>query len=540
MAEKIGQFQEDFPYKLLFFSLLIAYGLYYAPFGINETDGGFISGLAWQIIGGKTLYGDVLYVRPPLPVWLRTLELVILPDTWGIIGERWIFYLKTGLYSWLGASILLDGKRRWILAIFGFVISVHCYPPMAWHTIDGILFSVLGIWCTVKIRAQWGILVGAVSIFAAILCKQSFYPVPVVFAGMLLLERGRRQAGWGIAVLIACISLFISFLYAKGLLVNYLRLTGGSAEGGQALQHGLLDYFRINPAVALASVPFLVLFAWYAMKKKNPMAAGLAWYGWIVVLVAAYAFEIWHRKEFTAPFPQARMLFWAGIVFGLSGGFELNSLNFNIKNLSENRRFFALVAITWCASVSWGYNLPILFSTPWVFAAMEISRRFQGVLPKRLPLLRLASLLMLLLVFRVGYEFVYRDGRRRDMNTAMGTIFPRLTGIYSRPETASLYLDLKNLASRYPNFKTLPSFPLANYLTRTRPPLPLDWVVRREAGSDTTLLQSALHESNLVFLIEKRYSDKIETDPELSVTRQLLHSGQIIDETPHFWVARSK
>ena len=84
-------------WRVLFFSLLAAYCWYYAPYGINETDGGFLTGLAWQLLNGKTMYADVVYVRPPLPIWLRALELMLLPESWAILGERWIFFGKVAL-----------------------------------------------------------------------------------------------------------------------------------------------------------------------------------------------------------------------------------------------------------------------------------------------------------------------------------------------------------------------------------------------------------------------------------------------------------
>lgn len=541
----LGKKQENILFKWLFFSLLIAYCLFYAPYGVNETDGGFITGLAWQILQGKTLYCEIIYVRPPLPVWLRAGEMLLLPDHWAILGERWIFYLKTGLYSWLGAAILLDGQRRWTLACFGFAVSAHCYPPMAWHTVDGILFSVAGIWCVTKLRVPWGAVPAAVCVFAAALCKQSFYPVPLVFVALLLLEKDRRRAGWGIAAFFFCTILFVSYLCSNGLLENYLALTGGAADSGQAAQHGLIDFFRIKPSVALLSLPFLILFALHLRDGKHPRPAGLAWYGWLALLAATYAFEIWRRQEFTAPFAQARLMFWVGLLFGVYGKNENNSLKISTNALAQNRYFLALLAVCWCASVSWGYNLPILFSTPWVFAAMEISRRFQGgASPRKAIAGRLAALLVLLAVFRLGYEFVYRDGRRSEMDTPLATVFPRLGGICSRRETAALYLDLKNLAARYPVFKTLPSFPLANYLTGTPPPLPLDWVVKRETGpafsEPENPVTAALRKNEPVLLIEKRYAGQIETDPELSLARRLLHEGSIIDETPHFRVVKWK
>lgn len=533
-------------WKILFFSVLVAYCLCYAPFGINETDGGFLTGLAWQVLSGKALYREILYVRPPFPVWLRALELQVLPENCTVLGERWIFYLKVGLYSWLGAAILTGGTQRWMLATFGFVVSVHCYPPMAWHTVDGILCSVLGIWFLMKTPSVWNMGLGAVFMFAALLCKQSFYPMAAVFLGLLFFRQNFpkvdnfRKIAPELLAFLFCIILFFSYLSSNSALENYLRLTGGPASGGQALQHGVLDYFRIKPALALWSAVLLAPVVWHFWKRKNAKIAYWGWDFWLSLLAGTYAFSVWSREEFGVPFSQARLLFWTGVLFAIFLKKEDNTLKFSLKIQNLNPRLLALLAVSWCASVSWGYNLPILFSTPWVFAVMEITRHlWQQAYPGRDHRWHsFVALLGLLALFRLSYEFVYRDGRRSEMNAHLGDVFPQLSGIYSTPEKEKLYLDLKNLAARYPNFKTLPAFPQANFLTKTPPPFPLDWVVNRETNGDNTLILKNLKESRTVLFIEKTWLGKIPADPELTLTRDLLRSGTVLDEAPHFLIVK--
>ena len=171
--------------KALFFCLLVTYPLAYAPYGVNETDGGFITGLAWQILQGKQLYTEVIYVRPPLTVWLRALELCLLPTNWAILAERVFFYWKIGLAAWLAADALAFGKKKWQLAALGFVVSAHSYPAAAWHTVDGVLFGTIGLWCffrkpeTSAKPLIFSFLAGVFSVLA-MLCKQSFFPLAVV------------------------------------------------------------------------------------------------------------------------------------------------------------------------------------------------------------------------------------------------------------------------------------------------------------------------------------------------------------------------
>lgn len=149
------------------------------------------------------------------------------------------------------------------------------------------------------------------------------------------------------------------------------------------------------------------------------------------------------------------------------------------------------------------------------------------------------ALILLLAVFRWGYEYVYRDGTRTDMTAHLGAIFPKLSGIYSSPQTAEQYRDLRDLALRYrQNFKTLPAFPLANYLTDSYPPLPLDWVVLREMGAGQPLVESAFLQEKPVLFIEKNYLARLESDPELKMTFDILQNARVMEETDFFIVVR--
>ncbi len=545
--------EQSLVWKWLFFTLVVGYGLYYAPFGVNETDGGFLTGLAWQVLNGKVLYQDIIYVRPPMSVWLRALELQVLPEHFAVLGERWFFYGKLALYACLGAAVLEQGVRRWQLAVLGFVVSAHCYPPMAWHTVDGILFAVLAAYFlnlstafnlthVEKVsdtdgRPKHGRLhflflgIAGCCLFCAMLCKQSFYPLLPLFALVLLLGKENRWKNLAcfLGAFTVCTALFFNYLAQKNILASFLQMTSGAASGGQALQHGILDYFRITPELALPSLVLLSPVVWWFWKGKNPKLALASWSFWLLALVLSYPAITWLRQEHTVPFAQSRVMFWVAAGLLLS----------HRSSFTTHRVHFLLLGISWCAAVSWGYNLPILFATPWIWAGMEVTRRLlDASKPVRyVNLYGIIGLIVLLLAFRVGQEFVYRDGQRSEMTEPMGAIFPQHSGIYSDRETADVYRDLKQLSEQYgPNFKTLPAFPQANFLTKTPPPLPLDWVVNRETNGDNALIYKILKEKRPVIFIQKSFQAKIETDPELEVTRRILKQGTVVQETSNFWV----
>jgi len=520
-------------WKVFFWALVGGYCLYYAPYGVNETDGGFLTGLAWQVLQGKLLYQDVLYVRPPLPVWLRALELYCLPENYGILGERWIFYGKVGLYSWLGAAILYQGKARWILAVFGFVVSAHCYPAMAWHTVDGILFAVLAAYLFFTSgtgKFQWlSTALAGVSLLASMLCKQSFYPLLGFFlvAGCFSDKYKLMAFGGGF---LAAFALFFSYLQQHAVLFNYLKMTNGAANSGQAFQHGFLDYFHINPALALPSLGLLLLAIHSEGRLGRRKLLSGIWVGWLLALVLSYVAVTWMRQEYTVPIAQTRALFWVAAWHVLTLWIRPNSRNAVESSL--------LLGITWCAAISWGYSIPILFATPWIWAVMELSQHTAFLQYARI--FRWAMLAMLLLAFRVGFEFVYRDGNRSEMMTSLGAVFPKMTGIYTDEESVARYKELKQLAEKYGNhFAVMPAFPYAHYLTGATPPLPLDWVVNRETNGVNALVYKCLEVQKPYIFVEKSYREKWATDTELEVTRKMMETALLLEETPSFLVLRA-
>lgn len=542
-----------------FILLPLLYAVFYAPFGINETDGGFLTGLAWQIEQGKTLYADVVYVRPPLPVWLRALGLHLWPENWAVLGERWLFYFKVAVYSWLAADLLMPGARRWVLAWIGFIVSVHCYPAAAWHTVDGILFSVLGFWLLMKpgdqIISALRLWAGAGAVFAALLCKQSFYPLALWLPLVLYFGHGWRKTLQGMAAFVVYNAFFFFYLYQSNTLSGFLKMTSGASSGGQAWEHGVLDYLRINPLlIGLCFILILVMTFFipkrYArqipvdsmLKKRLPL---LVWSLFLFALMGSYAYAVWSHQDFTVPIGHSRLLFCIAVAYGI---FSSSWMRHAVWSRQETLRFWTMTAVCWCAAMSWGYSFPILFATPWIYIVIETTHRlahlggfqtFQSWSKAR-NLYVVFWIILLLSVFRLGYEFVYRDGKRSDMNVSMGAVFPRLSGIYSDAETAATYQELKDLVARYgPDFKTLPAFPLANYLTKTRPLLPLDWVVRRELNGGQSILLKAISGKMITYFIQKSCQETLQTDPELEFTRNIKAQGELLEETAHFWVIKA-
>ena len=139
-----------FLFKYFFFALPFVYAIMFAPFGFESYDSGFILGLSWQFVSGSVPYSDIIYVRPPVSYFFHSLFFLFNND-YTIIIDRVFFYFETAIYSYLSILLLAKKFKResyiyiYFLSCISFILSVHTFPPMAWHTVDGIFFCVIGV-----------------------------------------------------------------------------------------------------------------------------------------------------------------------------------------------------------------------------------------------------------------------------------------------------------------------------------------------------------------------------------------------------------
>ncbi|MEO1627363.1 MAG: hypothetical protein AAFV25_19585, partial [Bacteroidota bacterium] len=506
--------------RFLFFGILLSYCWQYAPFGINETDGGFITAYAWRILQGEWPYQDFIYVRPPGSLWIRALEMQLLPTNWAILGERCLFYGKMAVVSYLGARMLLKGSRVWWAATLGFVLSVHNYPAAAWHTVDGILFSVLALYLASRSSSGW--LLGGICALLAMLCKQSFYPLLAVWVTLVLCLWGWRKGLVALLWLVALWGLFLWGMQWMGLLADYLHWTSGASSLQEALQRGVVDYVRLHPVV-LATAVFLVLA--FVGQERGWSWHSWTWHAFLLSVMAIYVWRIYQNQDFTVPIKESRWLFLLAVAWLLRRLFLLWQTGLPMREWAEEgaewMQTAALLSVAWMASISWGYNFPILYSLPVAVIGIWMGEEMGG---KGSPWLRMLFLLLLLLVFRFAYHYVYRDGVRTEMSCQLESVFPKLKGVRSSEATCDKYRSLAKWHQRYGDcYSVLPSFPLAHYLTDSQNPLPLDWVIRPEYNGQASYWQQVLDEfdKSCVLLLERSYEEDQLQTAKFEITQQV-------------------
>ncbi len=484
------------------FTVLIAfaYTAVYGRHGLNGQDDGFILGLVYRIRLGQIPYEDFLYIRPPGSLLLHALPMAWIPANYEVLFERFLFYLFVAVSCHLSTAVLerhfdLAQLRLspWVLTPLFVAFSVQSFPPMPWHTTDGIALSSVGIFLIGCARAAWGVPVAAVAFCLAALCKQSFLFMPLaglLYAGAL---HGRRLAAAFAAAAGGTLGLFVLWAAHLGVLDEFARQASAGTSPGSLLFAGFVSYFAGYSRLVVPGV-----LAWVVLDR---MSAGMRGTSvrlhWLPYCVAGSVFlgsmlHFLHKKSFEAPWLNHPAFLFvltaAALLYGLAGRTASWTLGL-------------MLGLSWCASLSWGYPTPVLYSAPLLFGGLLVASRW---LRASLGPLSLCLLGMALAVQAVAYQFPYMDAPRARLRFDLGEVFPKLSGIRSSEANHAKHAELRALHARFGDrFTVLPGMPLAHYLTDTVPVLGVDWARNAECGDGTRGLVRTLESADAPVFLER-------------------------------------
>jgi len=462
------------------FLLSVIYFFAYGFYGLSDTDQGFIQALSWRIVQGEIPYKDFIYVRPPLSLYLHSLG-VLFPMP--VLLSRLFFYMSCGLTVWLCTRIIQTyfdfkpiGISPTIFAGMAFVCSVHNYPPMPWHTTDGLLLAALGIYF-ITVRKHIGFTyLGVLCLLFSAFCKQSFYPLIVLGPALVYFVKPKQQARWVIISYLLSIVLLIGFLqlFASEWWGLFIKQTTGVTELSDLLQVGIVKYIKpllllILPAIVVWRLQedFILPGYW---KYLPATIYWLFFFG----LLGLHVFKALTEQTYVPP------------SFGFSQAFFLLATWVAIRGTWINTKAYvallALLAIAWCSGLSWGYATPMLFFTPVLFGFLYL---LYDELEFRVPRFFYGGIFVVLVwVFALLYQYPYRASAREDTVYHAGEVFPKLKGIHVGAFMFEKCRELAALHLQYGDrFTVLPSFPQAHFLTETQNPLQIDWAHNAEIGS---------------------------------------------------------
>lgn len=529
------------PDRMLLICLLLpviaflAYGFY----GFCDTDQGFIQALSWRIVNGEIPYRDFIYVRPPVSIYLHAIPMLVFPTQWVIVVERFLFYFFVSLsVYWMTRSLesyfdfKVIGLSPEAFALIAFICSVHNFPPMPWHTVDGIFFAALGINRICKGKNTFQLLPGIIFIILSALCKQGFYPM--IPAGFFLLGflKGKKFLLHVSALLAILLTLSAGWIVQAepGWFTLFWQQTTGATTLEDLFEVGLIRY--VKPFLLLV-VPLLIVWRAQGLYDRKYLPAII--YG--AVFFGLLGLHVYRTMVFDI---------YIGPSYGFSQTFFLLAVGVAVKGFWVNRRAFALLIVllllSWCTGISWGYANTMLCFTPVLFGVIYgLYEEFSFTVPRYF--YSIISI-VLIWIFAILYQYPYRDAPREEMDYQLAEVFPRFGWIYTGEDFYVKTLELQKLHQKYRGeFSVLPAYPLASFLTDTHNPLPVDWAHNNEVnnGRNSQWVEASLEEKTDYIFVER---DKIKEARDAgpfgsSITGFVLDHWENVETGVYFDVYRS-
>ncbi len=497
------------PFTFLFFALLICYLWLYMPYGLEDGDMGTIFSISWSMYNGYFPHQDFVYIKPAFSPYFHSWPLYI-SETYGYLINRSLYYIQIFLYSYWASTLLCREfkiKKRdtvFFLALLGALISIHDYPPMPWNTIDGVFFTVLGAWFLLTPKARWfHIALGALFVSLAVLCKQSFFFVPVLLSVYFLLKKDYKKASYFILFGVLCAAVFIGIVYANGALEAMWYQLFSFTTPSSFKRTGVISYIdslRIYFWLVLAYLAILFVVRRFA--NANVL------FGFAIGGVALSFLYIYITEESYGLLKQVLVQ----AMFVLAVGFAF------VKSFRHKQYWTLLLFLSfgWCASISNGFNTPVDFSMPIVLSFFLFSYSAPEKFNKKLGTV---VVLVFAALFYVGYQTPYLDSPRKQLTYKMGELYPQLAGIQSDAETYHKYKELKELSEIYSNFTILPSVTLGHYLTKTKNPIGVDWVFNHHLADQIPEYIDKLENQNVTVFLEnfENHENNYEETSDLTV-----------------------
>ena len=508
------------PFKFIFWITLLGYLFFYAPYGLENGDMGSIFGISWSMYNGYFPHLDFYYIKPALPPYFHSLFLL----------NRGFYFVQVFSFAYLTVKLVSDRwlrlgtNERFFLCTLAAIVSIHNYPPMPWNTIDGVFFSVIGLYLLLQYKHWYTTLFAAFFIALGVLSKQSFYFMPIFIAGYLVLQKEFKKlallVGFGLFFAMS----FIGLLYYNDAWEAFYDQTFSFTTGSSFLEAGFLNYAKAFKSQALWIIPAGILI--YFTRKKIPATLGYVAFNLALAAFLCYLYlnpDSYHTVKD-----------WVYQVWFLL------AVLFCLVQWRKDKGYALLLlflGLSWCASISNGFKTPVHFAVAMVLATYVLIIKSKEVkLPQGFAM---AVVFGFIATFSLGYQRVYNDSDRAELTYDMGDVFPRLSGIKSDQATYQQYEQLKTLSEKYNNFTVVPSMTLAHYVTNTKNPIGVDWVFDHHLAGEIEKHYQMLVDKNVTVFLEpfEGHRNNYEESARLSVF--IKERWQLVESTPYFRVYKA-
>ena len=529
----------------IFILIVLFYGFMYAPYGLDNNDTGFILGLAHQVFLGESLYDKIIYVRPPVSPVLHSFVFYKPFSIAPVLVDRFFVIFQIATYSYISTIIAKkyfnwSGAFAGVVASIAFVFSCHSFPFMAWHTIDGIFFSVLAIYfitLDVNKNNYYLFFAACFSVLAAA-SKQPFYLSPVIILGLSFIVGSKIRIFFIASVSIFCAGVLFNIALGDfGARDLFFSAISSQTSFSDLLNAGFSSY-RKDVSKLRSIVGVLPLFCvLYFLIMKNGMkniSSGLILVSSIFIILMVVAQFYFYLEDWSQPLAVFDTVFVTTFLCSAVMAWKTRNDSWII--------IFTLHIIAWSASISWGYQTAILYAAPSVitiafFVERSINQKWF------IKAACVAILPVSLVIFYVAHEYYYSlEGpvRRESMTADMSAISPVLKSIKSTPEQYDLYAQLMEIMNKLGDSKyvVLPNLPLAHALQGKSNPLGIDWPLNAEIGKSENKLLDRLSNRVEFAIVYKNSSPKPETEGMFGskITQYVNENWRLVESTEKFSV----
>ncbi|RZJ69419.1 hypothetical protein [Flavobacterium sp.] len=529
-------------YRLAFFAAVSCYCLFFARFGFENWDTGFVTAQSWRVANGERAFADFLSVRPPVTAYFHGWIMSILPDYGQVYVTRAIGYLLFALQVYFvvdGLDKLYNLKRfrisKWGAMLVGFILSTGAIYPDPWFTVDGILFASAAFFTLSRTKLP-KLPTLALTAFLCVISagtKQSFYFVPIFFAIWIFLCFGWKKALWFTTFLGLFSAFFIGYFVSISSLPDFISQIAGTGNSRDFIDLGLLAYLNVfqTKFVWLALFLMSVIFAFVNSGNRFPsMISVLKWFSFATFLSAFVAIPVFgFATSATVLLIAVKIAFW-------------RKTKWRKPRIARYFPLATLVGIAWCAGLSKGFPFPVLFVHALAFSYLVLM--FDDIGQHHVKRLYLMSCAPICAFLLIGNFSRYRESDFSKLEYDLGSVSPKLAWVISSRVNLEKLSELKDLRHKYAGkYVVAPSLPQAYYLFDDRNPLGADWPTTFELKNETdAFLRATPRDANYIFLEKSFVNGEMYLDPKddkddfSRYANYLLKNQKPIEKANHFWV----
>ena len=450
--------------------------------GFSPTDDGFTLAYSRRILEGQIPHSDFIIIRPFISPLIHT-PFVLFGGDYTYWASRFFVWFQFACISWAWVSVInrafdnpFNNPIKLFIALVSFAASVHYFVLTAWHTVDGLFLSSIGLWVLLTQRhSKWRV-IGYLLIATAYLCKQSFlFMAPL---SVLLLGDWREKKYWLTITLPA--AAYGVYLLATGSFSEAILQLSSQSGIVSAGVGSYLNYGILLGVVAGSCSMFLLSASTVPLLRTSRMPRYVGALVLMAIPASLIAVQLYRGSLAAVSFGVVGMVL--GVVLYRIAGVVLYRIAGGITRDGEKIPV-ALIALllAWSVSLSVGYNYPALLLGPLfaILTAFVYSRR-ESLNPRFLHTTLIVVGAAILLSFAVSRPYyIYREQPSSELTEPLDDVLPGGRLIYTNPNTYTFFVDLNNaidtVSARDRTYAIIPE--VAGYWVQSGQtnPLLIDW-----------------------------------------------------------------